>query len=225
MVSVLADDAPTLGEGIYTIRQVAKILSRRERPLTSRQIRYWTSSALVPPTYEFDGRPILTFHDLVSLEVVARFLDAGWSVQGIRKIEKDLRQELSVDRPFAYKFFYTDGLSLWAKQHENDDHVIELISKRESRRNKPLAWAGAVASFAEEIRFQGENQAASAWHPSPWVEINPLIQFGAPVVRGTRVPVSTVIANLDAGSPGEVADWYALSLNAVNGVRDYVALS
>jgi len=225
-MTVTTDDAPSLGEGIYTFPQAAQILSRRERPLTTRQVRYWTHTGLVPASYEIEGHALLTFHDLISLEVVARFLDAGWSLQGVRRIEEELRAEYKdLVRPFAYRVFYTDGLSLWAGRHKDDPHVVELIGKKARRNVKPLAWAGAVATFADEIRFEGANQGASAWELSPWIEINPAIQFGAPVVRGTRVPITTVIANLEKGTSGEVADWYDLTLDEVHGVRDYFAIN
>jgi len=39
------------------------------------------------------------------------------------------------------------------------------------------------------------------------------------------VPIDTVLANLDVGTPGEVADWYDLTLDEVRGVRDYAAVN
>lgn len=223
MTSAL-NDAPRLGEGIYTFPQAADILTRRDRPLTTRRLRHWMNTGLAPASYSVGVHPLLTFHDLVSLEVVARFTAAGWSVRAIRRIEEELRAEFGRQRPFAYKVFYTDGRTLWARRQLNDDVMTELVGARSDRRHKAIVWAEAVETFAEEIRFAGADQVAAAWELTPWVEINPEIQFGAPVVRGTRVPISTVIANLEAGTPGEVADWYDLSLEEVNGVRDYVAL-
>ena len=225
-MSVVLDDGPQLGDGIYSFPQAAAILSRRERPISSRRLRHWMNTGLAPATYQVgDRHPLLTFHDLISLEVVGRFVDAGWSVQGVRRVEEEVRAEFQRVRPFAYKNFYTDGLSLWAKRHSDDDHVTELVTKRKAQRDKPLAIAGAVLTFANEIRFEGPDQAAAAWELSPWIEINPDIQFGAPVVRGTRVPISTVQANLAVGTPGEVADWYDLTLDEVHGVRDYLGLN
>lgn len=219
------DDAPQLGEGIYTFPQAAEILSRRERPLTTRRLRYWMNTGLAPASYAIGNRPLLTFHDLISLEVVGRFTDAGWTVHGVRRIEEELREEFgNRRRPFAYKFFYTDGRSLWAKRSRHDELMTELIGTRADRRHKPVTWADAVETFADEIRFEGPDQAAAAWELSPWIEINPEIQFGAPVVRGTRVSIFTVAANLEAGTPGEVADWYDLTLDEVHGVKDYFAL-
>ncbi|MGB7284235.1 MAG: DUF433 domain-containing protein [Candidatus Acidiferrum sp.] len=37
------------------------------------------------------------------------------------------------------------------------------------------------------------------WSQCPLVEVNPRVQSGAPVLRGTRVPVGAVIDNSDYG--------------------------
>ena len=37
------------------------------------------------------------------------------------------------------------------------------------------------------------------WSGCPLVEVDPEIQSGAPVVRGTRVPVSTIVDNAEYG--------------------------
>lgn len=224
-MTVALDDAPQLGEGLYTFPQATRILRSRDRELTTRKLRYWVTTGLTPVTYQSDGKPLLTFLDLISLEVVRRFTAAGWSPQGVRRVEEELRSEFGdLERPFAYRIFYTDGLSVWARKALQDQQALELMGKKADRRHKPFAWAAAVATFAEEIRFDGPRQVATAWELSPWIEIDPTIQFGAPVVRGTRVPVSTVLGNLEVGAPGEVADWYGLSLEEVQGVRDYNAV-
>jgi uncharacterized protein (DUF433 family) len=61
---------------------------------------------------------------------------------------------------------------------------------------------------------------ATAWNLSEWVEINPKIQFGAPVVEGTRIPMSSIIADLGSGSPEDVAEWRGLRVEEVEDVRD-----
>jgi len=219
------NDAPRLGEGLYTFSQAAHILRSHDPEVTVRKLRYWLTTGLSPVTYQVDDQPLLTFLDLISLEVVRRFTAAGWSPQGVRRVEDELRAEFGdLERPFAYRIFYTDGQSLWAKKALEGDQVTELVGRKTDRHHKPFAWSPAVETFAEEIRFEGPNPVASAWELSPWIEIDPMIQFGKPVVRGTRVPVSTVLANLEAGAPGEVADWYGLSLKEVQAVRDHHAL-
>jgi len=154
-MSIILDESPRLGEGIYTLPQAARLLTRRERHLTAQKVRYWLSSGLVPATYQIDNNALLTFHDLISLEVVARFVETGWSVQGVRKVEEVLREEFKDrERPFAYGIFYTDGKSLWAKATHQDNQVLELIGKKVRRGSNPTAWADAVQTFADEIRFK-----------------------------------------------------------------------
>src|SRR4051794_28266257 len=108
-MTAMLDSAPQLGEGIYTFPQAVSILSRPDRRLTTRQLRHWVTTDLAPASYAIGQHPLLTFHDLISLEVVARFVEDGWSVQGVRRIEEELREEFGRERPFAYKVFYTDG--------------------------------------------------------------------------------------------------------------------
>lgn len=216
-----------LGEGIYSFAEASRILSHRGSETSKRQLRYWMKSGLTPPSHtDADDRPILSFLDLISLEVVGRFRRAGMSLQQVRKFEGILREEFSdLERPFAYKLFYSDGASVWAERiGEDGSVVVELMGKRSDRQHKHLAWTDAIASFAHEIEFENDDQRAVAWDLTPWVRIDPQIQFGQPVVTGTRVPVRTVLANLDAGTPAQVADWYDLTVEQVTAVRDYDAV-
>ncbi len=79
--------------------------------------------------------------------------------------------------------------------------------------------AGTGAAPSDEIRFV--NDSAAAWDISPWVGIDPLVCFGAPTVRGTRIPVRTILANLADATEQEVADWYELSVCQVRGVAEF----
>ena len=97
-----------------------------------------------------------------------------------------------------------------------EPQLLELF-----RKANQFAWRRAVETFANEIDFDGNS--AAIWRPNRWVEINPHIQFGEPVVAGTRIPVRTIAANLTVGSPREVADWYGLSEAQVIGARAYLA--
>jgi len=127
----------------------------------------------------------------------------------------------------AYDAFYTDGSGIWHQFNPRDDTVVEEIV---GRRLGHYAWAPAIQSFAEEIRYEPEEvplteerapRMAVAWNLSQWVEINQAIQFGAPVVRGTRIPISAIIADLGSGSPEDVAEWRGLQVEQIEDVRDY----
>lgn len=221
-------DVPRLGEGIYTFAEAARIIRTAVDPIGPGTLRNWVKSGLVPADrYDLDlDEELLTFEDLVSLEVVRRLRrDAPHpaTLQQIRRVERTLRQRYDLHRPFARRIFYTDGANVWAQVSEDDgtEGTIEFRGKGE---HAYYVWAEAIGTFADRIIWDEDDGRATIWRPTPWVEINPRIQFGAPVVAGTRIPVSTIVAQLEGASPEDVARWYGLEVRAVRGVSEYMAL-
>jgi uncharacterized protein (DUF433 family)/DNA-binding transcriptional MerR regulator len=213
------DDGPKVGEGIYTFPEASRIISGA----SVRQLRSWMQSGLSDASFESEnGRSILAFEDLVSLEVIRRFKSKGVSIQRIRKFDGMLRAEFpDRHRPFAYEGFFTDGADLWVTEFGETGLGTQLTGRHRGHR----VWQDAIATFAKEISFDQATKRAAKWFVSTWVEVNPGIQFGQPVVRNTRVPVSSVVANLRAGTPAQVADWLGLTVAEVKGARDYDASS
>jgi uncharacterized protein (DUF433 family)/DNA-binding transcriptional MerR regulator len=210
----------SFGTGIYSFPTAAKLLSKRHAGgLSAARLRYWMKTGLTPASFGKapSGSDLLSFHDLVSLELVRRFREEGVSLQKVRELESRLRHRYpKAVRPMAYDVFFTDGSAIWHQSNPDDDTVVEEIVGRRARQ---FAWTPAIRSFAHEIRY--EDHMAAAWNLSEWVEIDPAIQFGAPIVKGTRIPISAIIADLGAGSPEEVADWRGLQVEQVEDVRDY----
>jgi uncharacterized protein (DUF433 family)/DNA-binding transcriptional MerR regulator len=213
-----------LGTGIYTFPEAARILRSTGNDVSSRQLQYWITKGLAEPIPVMDEDfAVLSFDDLVSLEIVRRFRSLGASLQQVRMFSKRLHKEFpSLDHPFAYRIFFTDGAAIWAQVGEGPSDVVELVGKSAGQ----FAWRDAILTFAKSIRWSDGTPAhASGWRLNQWVEIDPTIQFGAPVVRGTRVTARTIGANLREGTPEEVADWYGLDVASVRGVRDYLAFA
>ncbi len=223
MTTTTALAGPRLGDGLYTFAEAVAILSGVNRMVTTRQLRYWMESGLTPATHETeDGVPVLSFDDLISLEIVRRFRKEGVSLQHVRLVEVELRRLLQRERPFAYEVFFTDGANVWARIVGEDGPIaVEVIGKRKNH----YVWVDAIRTFADDIRFSKAPEShAERWTLSPWVEINPAVQFGAPVVAGSRVPTWTIAANLTVASPAQVADWYGLRVEQVEGAKDYLAI-
>ena len=206
-----SDAAARLSEGIYSVPQAAAIVGRRNGA-TPQQLRRWLA-VIIAPTGEPHSIETISFLDLVSLETVRRFRDQGTSLQRVRKVLAALRSaEPEIARPLAHRSFFTDGVNVWAEVVGRTEEIV-------GRNLKQLAFRDAVRTFAHEIRFAGD--VAAAWDMSPWVDIDPLVCFGAPTVRGTRIPVKTILANLADATDREVADWYELSVCQVRGVAEY----
>jgi uncharacterized protein (DUF433 family)/DNA-binding transcriptional MerR regulator len=210
----------SFGTGIYSFPAAAKLLAKRHPGLHGGTLRYWMKSGLTPASFgkaSSSGSDLLSFFDLVSLELVRRFREKNVSLQRVRKLESELKQRYPrIGRPMAYEVFFTDGSAIWHRFNPDDDTLVEEIV---GQRPGQYAWTPAIQSFADEIRY--EDHMAIAWNLSEWVEIDPTIQFGAPIVKGTRTPVSAIVADLGAGSPEEVAEWHGLDVEQVEDVRDY----
>ncbi len=214
---------PDLGVGVYTYSEAATILGRGPDAVTTRQVTYWIRTGLTPPSMNALDRGVLSFHDLISLELVRRFRARGVSLQRVRWFEERLRNEFrDLHRPMAYDLFFTDGATIWAREVGGDDSkVLEIVGKRQDH----YVWTDSIKTFAEEIEYDDPDGAATSWTPAPWVSLHPDVQFGAPVVAGSRVPVRIIGANLAVAEPSEVADWYGLTIKQVLGVRDYLAVT
>lgn len=54
------------------------------------------------------------------------------------------------------------------------------------------------------------------------IEINPDIHFGKPVIRGTRVPVTRILAEVAAGTPWEqIANQYDVTTDDIRAAVAY----
>jgi uncharacterized protein (DUF433 family) len=60
------------------------------------------------------------------------------------------------------------------------------------------------------------------WSQCTLVEINPNVQSGAPVLRGTRMPVAAIVDNFDYGvSVAEISEQFEIPQDRVQAVLTY----
>ena len=60
------------------------------------------------------------------------------------------------------------------------------------------------------------------WSECPLVEIKPGVQSGAPVLRGTRMPVSAIVDNFDYGvTVAEIAEQFEVPPDRIEAVLTY----
>ncbi len=60
------------------------------------------------------------------------------------------------------------------------------------------------------------------WSECPLVEVKPRVQSGAPVLRGTRMPVQAIVDNFEYGvSAAEIAEQFEIPLNDVEAILAY----
>jgi uncharacterized protein (DUF433 family) len=60
------------------------------------------------------------------------------------------------------------------------------------------------------------------WSECPLVEVNPHVQSGAPVLRGTRMPVNAIVDNYDYGvSVAEISEQFEVPQDSIQAILAY----
>jgi tetratricopeptide (TPR) repeat protein len=74
---------------LYSIKDAARIFALQES-----RLRYWLQTGFVAPSVRRNGRLFYTFQDLINIKTAVELLDAGLSMQRVRKNLAALRQAL-----------------------------------------------------------------------------------------------------------------------------------
>ena len=124
--------------------------------ISRRQLQYWAQTDLIRPSARTPGgHGRYTFDDLVALKASKRLIDAGVSVQRIRKSIRALRKMLpTVERPLAELILVATGDVVLAFK---DGTAFDAISGQQ--------WVFEVARFKREVE---------AWKRSTMAEIHPV---------------------------------------------------
>lgn len=121
----------------FKTREVVDLLD-----LSRRQLQYWAKTGLVEPSERTPGgHHRYSFDDLVALKATKRLIDAGVSVQKIRKSVHALQALLpKVGRPLSELILVATGDVVLVFR---DDAVFEAITGQE--------WVFEVADFEREV--------------------------------------------------------------------------
>ena len=124
--------------------------------VSRRQLQYWAQTDLIRPSARTPGgHGRYTFEDLVALKASKRLIDAGVSVQRIRKSIRALRKMLpTVQRPLAELILVATGDVVLAFK---DGTAFDAISGQQ--------WVFEVARFKREVE---------AWRRSTMAEVHPV---------------------------------------------------
>ena len=108
----------------YRVPEVCKVIG-----ISYRQLDYWARTDLVTPSVREAGgsgtQRLYSFQDLVQLKVIKRLIDAGISLQRVRKAIQYLRQNKS-NGPSGVTLM-SDGVSIYAC--ESEDEIIDLVKR------------------------------------------------------------------------------------------------
>lgn len=207
------NDASTLGVGLYSLVDAARLLKTPRRTLSRWVEGYVDSERTYGPLIEREDEAALSFGDLVELMYVRGFRDAGVHLGTIRQTAAKYRQEWQNPFPLATKRFVTDGRTLLLKEGEEWKQAL----------------TGQLQAFLEEMgkHLVHVGDLACEWRPlgtNRAVVVNPDRSFGKPIddMSGahTYVLANAFTADRDAE---EVAWWYGTSVSAVRDAAEFEA--
>ena len=202
-------------EGIYEVPEAARYLGtamRLRTPLnvTSTKLIYWIRRGLTTPDLvEIPGRQLLmTFEDLISMRVIAALRAAGVSFKKIYRAERWLRDTTGHPRPFATELVWTERSDVFA---EFQRKLIAASRSGQYAMEILRTYLIPVHGLAFD-----ERRVAKSWEPHKDILLDPLIQFGAPCIKGTRIPTRAVWGVLRGGDSIElVTRSYGLAVDEI----------
>ena len=189
-----------LGWGVYELGDLRAYLAFSGATQDAHQALPWLRTILLPVRHT----PHLadySFSDLISLFVVRELLKKGVWPRTIRDAEVYLRRKWKTDRPFVKDEIKTDGRAVFV-----DDEVVAGGQIESADRRGQQVMREVISDRLTRVQYN--EGSAAYWTPTKGVLVDPRVQFGEPVVEGTRVPTEAV-AEL-AGSMG--VDGAALQL-------------
>jgi uncharacterized protein (DUF433 family) len=95
-----------------------------------------------------------------------------------------MRKTTGVERPDVHREVMRDGRDVWIV----GDEPLQVEAASGPRGQQ--ASRVALAAYLKSVQYT--HNVASTWVPAEHVLVSPHVQFGEPVVRGTRVPTAAV---------------------------------
>ena len=210
--------------GIYDVPEVARYIkaSTGANALFSvssaKLIRWIRRGVASPDLVSVPGTELLiAFEDLISMRVVTALRSVGVKWSEIDRTECWLRNEAGHERPFATEYLWTGQGDIFV------DWTERLLS---ASRNGQLALV-LLKEYLIPVHglvFGEKSKVAVSWEPMTGIVLEPMVQFGSPCLKGTRIPARTIAGMIEAGDSVEwVAQSYGLSSDEVKAACDWEA--
>jgi uncharacterized protein (DUF433 family) len=193
-----------LGVGAYTVGTASHLLGIDEQSI----LRWGSTSrrqprALLVPTHGW----AYTFHDLVSLAVIAVLLQREVPERQVRRALDELEELSGEPRPLARRDIVEQLATAGRSILLND---LDLTQARQQ------VLLETLSAYLKPIEYDDHTLLAQLWRPSKFVLVDPEIQVGRPCIDGTRVTTDVVASRVEQGEDLQVvADDLRLTVEQV----------
>lgn len=173
---------PTLfGLGVYDLLQASHLLGLDERTL-----RRWSQrdSAGHPPLLAATHGWAYSFHDLLSLAVIAVMRQRGVTPMGVRETIRQLEMRFDYPRPLAHQDV-VEAIATFGGSVILFDEATDLT------RGGQGVLLSTVERYLQPIEY-GSDKLARLWRPADRILVDPDVQVGHPCIDGTRITTETL---------------------------------
>jgi uncharacterized protein (DUF433 family) len=198
-----------LGQGIYSLDELRQYVAFYSGEPSGDKVLQWLMHALNEVGHSA-RRPDYSFSDLVSLFVVRELLRLGPPPHEIRSAEAWLRRRWNTDRPFALEdiVLVTDGRRIFV-----DDEDTEAEQMEDAGAHGQQTFRAPIQQYLKSVTYRGG--AAAQWHPVDYVVLDPEVQFGEPVIAGTRLLTSEMAVQADRLGTAKAASTFGVEPQAL----------
>jgi uncharacterized protein (DUF433 family) len=216
-----------LNHPVYGMAQVDRLLG-----LTPSTARRWIDGykrggKAYPPVVRLEstGEEIVTWGEFVETRLLSEYRDAGVPLVRMRPAIDRLRELFDQRYPLAHARSYVDvagrELVLEVQESVGLERALQLVVLR----NNQVVLADGAENFRRAARFRTEDGAVELLHPVTEITevvIDPLRQFGEPVVQDRSVRTEIIGEQMRAGEPIDaIAEIYDLPRPSVEAALRY----
>lgn len=211
-----------LNNGIYTLPEVSKILRLPYYKVHKWINSYWDTKL----GSVFEGRyswivkdsKAISFHTLIEFYILILLAEAGVSIKNVLKAHIELSKQYETAFPFAQKSIL-EGIRTTGKKiyFETKDGIISLDGTKQFNLD-------FIRVFFKNLDFDNELIATRFWPlgKEKNIIVDPMRQFGHPVLGSTNIYPETVYNLYKAGEPIEfIAFTYEIESKLVLDAIDY----
>lgn len=209
-----------LGKGIYTISDLAFVLRMKNS-----KVRYWVNSYLrekLPEitSHRYNMNPdqgiFVNFSSLLELYIFEQLELKGHSRKKILECYKAISDNYNTKYPFTKRKIVSAGGSILF------EHKGKLIN---ADRTLQINMSEVLAQYLEKIEFDMKGNAIKFFPQGKQssVVLDPEIQFGTPIISGTRINVNTVVDSYNSGDSKQlISNIYGISNQQVEDALEFV---
>ncbi len=216
------ENRPTLGLGIYTASEIAKILRMPYAKVYTWMNKYWDKKLGneygSKYSWQVNGTRAVSFHTFIEFYIMMLFSESGVKPKEVLRAHSELAKMYNTAFPFVLKEVLegirSDGKHIYL---ETKDGIIELNGTKQFNLK-------IIQLFFVNLDFDDNNLASRFWPigKGKSILVDPERRFGHPVIDGKNIFPDIIYNHHKAGDPIKyIAHVYELSEEEVNHALEY----